>query len=60
MNRDGEALMLHDPDQSQDVPDRAPGRGARQSDGASGAANLIVATTMALLLIALMAIVLLR
>lgn len=52
--------MLHDPDQSQDVADRAPGHGDRQSDGASLAANLLVATTMALLLVALLAIVLLR
>jgi hypothetical protein len=52
--------MLDDPDRSQDVPDRAPAHGDRQSDGASLVANLLVATTMALLLVALLAIVLLR
>jgi hypothetical protein len=52
--------MLDDPDRSQDVPDRAPGHGDRQSDGASLVANVLVATTMALLLVALLAIVLLR
>ena len=60
MNRDGEALMLDDPDRSQDVPDRAPGHGDRQSDAASLVANVLVATTMALLVVALLAIVVLR
>jgi hypothetical protein len=60
MNRDGEALMLDDPDRSYDVPDRASGHGDRQSDAASLVANVLVATTMALLLVALVAIVLLR
>jgi hypothetical protein len=52
--------MLHDPERRQDVPDRSPGHGDRQSDGASLMANVLVATTMALLLVVLLAIVLLR
>ena len=60
MSREGEALMLDDPDRSPDVPDRAPGHGDPRSDGASLVANVLVATTMALLLVALLAIVVLR
>jgi hypothetical protein len=52
--------MLHDPERRQDVTDRAPGHSDRRSDGASLLANVLVATTMALLLVALVAIVLLR
>jgi hypothetical protein len=52
--------MLNDPDRSQDVPDRVPGHGDRQSDGATLVANVLVAATTALLLVALLAIVLLR
>lgn len=52
--------MLDDPGRSQDVPDRASGHDDRQSDAASLVANMLVATTMALLLVALLAIVVLR
>jgi hypothetical protein len=52
--------MLDNPDRSQNVPDRTPGHGDRPSDGATVVANVLVATTMALLLVALVAIVLLR
>jgi hypothetical protein len=52
--------MLDNPDRRQDVPDRTPGRGERPSDGATVVANALVATTVALLLVALVAIVLLR
>jgi hypothetical protein len=52
--------MLDDPDRSPDVPDRAPAHGDPRSDGASLVANVLVATTMALLLVALLAIVVLR
>jgi hypothetical protein len=60
MDRDGEALMLDDPDRSQDLPDHAPEHGDRQFDAASLVANVLVATTMALLVVALLAIVVLR
>jgi hypothetical protein len=52
--------MLDDPDRSPDVPDRAPGHGDPTSDGASLVANVLVATTMALLLVALLAVIVLR
>lgn len=52
--------MLHDPNRSQDVPNPAPRHADRQSDGATLIANVLVATTMTLLLVALLAIVLLR
>jgi len=52
--------MLDDPDRSPDVPDRAPRNGDPRSDGASLVANVLVATTMALLLVALLAIIVLR
>jgi hypothetical protein len=51
--------MLDDPDRSPDVPDRVSGDGPR-SDGASLVANVLVATTMALLLVALLALIVLR
>jgi hypothetical protein len=60
MSREGEAFMLHEPDRSPDVPDGAPGHGDPRSDGASLVANVLVATTMALLLIGLLAIIVLR
>jgi hypothetical protein len=60
MSREGEALMLDDPDRSPDVPGREPGHGDPRPDGASVVANVLVATTMALLLVALLAIVVLR
>jgi hypothetical protein len=52
--------MLDGPDRSQDLADRVPEQGGSPSDGASLVANVLVATTMALLLVALVAIVLLR
>ena len=52
--------MLDDPDRSPDVPDRAPGHGDPRSDGASLVARVMVATTMALLLVALAVLVVLR
>jgi hypothetical protein len=52
--------MLDDPDRSQDAPGRAAGHGDRESDRATLVANVLVVTTMALLLVALLAIVLLR
>lgn len=52
--------MLNDPDRSPDVPDRAPGQGDPRTDRASVVANVLVATTMALLLVALLAIIVLR
>jgi hypothetical protein len=55
-----EALMLDDPDRSQDLPDGVRGQGDSPSDVASLVANVLVATTMALLLVVLVAIVLLR
>jgi hypothetical protein len=60
MSREGEALMLDDPNRSPDVRNRAPGHSDPPSDGASVVANVLVATTMALLLVALLAIIVLR
>jgi hypothetical protein len=60
MSREGEAVMLDDPDRSPDLPEAAPGHGDPRSDGASVVANVLVAATMALLLVALLAIVVLR
>jgi hypothetical protein len=60
MSHEGAALMLNDPDRTPDVPDHAPGHGDPQPDGASVVANVLVATTMALLLLALLAIIVLR
>jgi hypothetical protein len=52
--------MLDNPDRRQNLPERTPGQSDRPSDGATVVANVLVATTMALLLVALLAIVLLR
>jgi hypothetical protein len=60
MSREGEVMMLDDPNRRSDVPGRAPGQGDPQSDGASVVANVLVATTIALLLVALLAIIVLR
>jgi hypothetical protein len=53
-------MMRDDPDRRPDAPDRAPGRGDPRSDGATHVANVLVATTMALLIVALLAIIVLR
>jgi len=60
MSREGEVMMLDDPNRRPGVPDRAPGQGDPRSDRASVVANVLVATTMALLLVALLAIIVLR
>jgi hypothetical protein len=52
--------MPGNPDGRPSVPERTRGRGDRPSDGATVVANVLVATTMALLLVALVALVLLR